>query len=76
MKGARRQRREEAARQTAALAEAVRPRPCPGCPERFAGAALTVHRDRGQCLPPGAYGQLVKRRDGVWAMRGSDSAAF
>jgi hypothetical protein len=73
MRGARARRREEAARQAAAIAEALSPRTCPGCSQQFAGAALTVHRD-GRCLPDGAYGQLVQRRDGVWATVGSDAA--
>lgn len=62
-RGLRRRRRE-------ALAEALRTHECTGCGRRFEGlAAAQLHQDFGQCLPDGAYGQLVQLRDGRWAER-------
>jgi hypothetical protein len=63
MRGRRRHRRE-------VLAEAAADVECTSCSRRFEGqAAFQVHHDNGQCLPDGAYGQLVRLRDGRWAER-------
>jgi hypothetical protein len=75
MRGARAQRREDAEALAAAVADARRPRSCPDCGETYMGSsAWTVHRDDGQCLGSDAYGQLVRRPDGAWALLGSDAA--
>ena len=71
MRGARRQRREDAEALAAAIADARRARRCEVCTGVFAGsAAFAVHRDPVTgCLPAGAFGQL-ELVDGVWRLLG------
>lgn len=62
-----------------AIAEATRPRSCPGgCGRIFAGAsALAVHRDPGWpggCLPDTMTDSQLAVVDGVYVLRGSDTA--
>ena len=68
--------REQTAREQEALAEAARPRSCPGrCGRIFAGvSALEVHRDQNRCLPDHITESLLTIVDGVYVLRGSDLA--
>jgi hypothetical protein len=66
MKGDRRRRRELAGQ----AAHALRDIECTSRGRVHEGeAAHAIHSDRGACLPPGAYGQLVRLRDGRWGER-------
>jgi hypothetical protein len=70
MRGARRQRREQDAELEGRMAAALADVPCSRCGRVFEGqAAHTIGHEHGRCLPDGAYGQLVKLRDGRWGQR-------
>jgi len=75
MRGARRQRREDAEALAGAIADVQRARRCADCGRVFLGSsAFTVHRDGGRCLPGDAHGQL-EDRGGVWARPGDPAAS-
>jgi hypothetical protein len=62
--------RRARARRRDAVSEAGADMKCTACGRVFEGrAAFTVHRDYGQCLPDGAFGQLVQLPDKRWAER-------
>jgi hypothetical protein len=68
--------RDKSGREQDALAEAARPRSCPGrCGRVFAGvSALEIHRDQNRCLPDHITESMLAIVDGVYVLRGSDLA--
>lgn len=65
---------EAARQQQEAIDQASKPKGCARCGLTFATpAAYQVGHEGGQCLGPGARGQLVDV-SGIWALRGTDAA--
>jgi len=68
--GERRKRRAADEAAARAIAETLRNVECSSCGRIFEGeAAHVIGHEDGRCLPDGAYGQLVRLKDGRWGQR-------